>query len=115
MASTAATSTSVWRGALKRRSRVQALSARGLAPRATSALPATSSQSASAGLTVGQASWMSRSTGTDDDPPISTASPNAAVSTPAVLSAILSSPAQPDGSRRVRSSTPPHRRAGTPR
>ena len=73
-------------------------------------MPATSSQSASAGVTVGHASWTSRSTGTEDAPPIRTARPKAAVSAPAVLSAILSTPAQPDGSRRVLSSTPPHRR-----
>ena len=38
-------------------------------------------------------------------PPSSTETPNAAVRTPAVLSAIRSSPAQPEGARRFRSST----------
>src|SRR4051794_6935371 len=105
VASAVITSTSVWRGALRRMSRVQVPSASGLEPSAISPPPATSSHSASAGVIEGQASWTSRRTGIVDVPPSSTETPNAAVKTPAVLSAIRSSPAQPDGARRFRSST----------
>ena len=106
VARAASASTSVWRGWLRRRSRVHEPSASGLEPSATSAMPETSSHSASAGLTDGHAWWMSRRTGTDEVPPSSTATPKAAVKTPAVLRAIRSSPAQPDASERFRSSTP---------
>src|SRR3954454_20859718 len=105
VASAVIASTSVWRGALRRMSRVQVPSASGLEPSAVSPPPATSSHSASAGLIEGQASWTSRRTGIVELPPSSTETPNAAVRTPAVLSAIRSSPAQPDGARRFRSST----------
>src|SRR4051794_8209503 len=105
VASAVITRTSVWRGALRRMSRVHVPSASGLEPSAISPPPATSSHSASAGVIEGHASWTSRRTGIVDVPPSSTDTPNAAVKTPAVLSAIRSSPAQPDGARRFRSST----------
>ena len=105
VASAVITSTSVWRGALRRMSRVQVPSASGLEPSAIRPPPATSSHSASAGVIEGQAWWTSRRTGIVEVPPSSTETPNAAVKTPAVLSAMRSSPAQPEGSRRFRSST----------
>ena len=68
-----------------------------------------------AGLTLGHAWWMSLRTGSVALPPSSTATPKAAVKTPAVLRAIRSSPAQPVGPGRFRSSTSRHRpRADAP-
>ena len=72
VASAVITSTSVWRGALRRMSRVQVPSASGLEPSAISPPPATSSHSASAGVIEGQAWWTSRRTGIVEVPPSST-------------------------------------------